>query len=32
LRYCINGVVLDFEKAKTAEKKYNGKKKANAGS
>jgi len=22
LRYCINGVVLDFEKAKTAEKKY----------
>jgi peptide-methionine (R)-S-oxide reductase len=23
LRYCINGVVLDFEKAKTAEKKYN---------
>jgi peptide-methionine (R)-S-oxide reductase len=26
LRYCINGVVLDFEKAKEAEKKYNGKK------
>jgi peptide-methionine (R)-S-oxide reductase len=26
LRYCINGVVLDFEKAKDAEKKYNGKK------
>lgn len=25
LRYCINGVVLDFEKAKEAEKKYNGK-------
>lgn len=24
LRYCINGVVLDFEKAKEAEKKYNG--------
>jgi peptide-methionine (R)-S-oxide reductase len=23
LRYCINGVVLDFEKAKDAEKKYN---------
>lgn len=23
LRYCINGVVLDFEKAKQAEKKYN---------
>lgn len=22
LRYCINGVVLDFEKAKTAEKSY----------
>jgi peptide-methionine (R)-S-oxide reductase len=22
LRYCINGVVLDFEKAKEAEKKY----------
>ncbi|WP_031527695.1 peptide-methionine (R)-S-oxide reductase MsrB [Dyadobacter crusticola] len=32
LRYCINGVVLDFEKAKTAEKKYADKKKANAGS
>jgi peptide-methionine (R)-S-oxide reductase len=26
LRYCINGVVLDFEKAKEAEKKYNDKK------
>lgn len=25
LRYCINGVVLDFEKAKEAEKKYEGK-------
>lgn len=25
LRYCINGVVLDFEKAKEAEKKYTGK-------
>lgn len=23
LRYCINGVVLDFERAKDAEKKYN---------
>ncbi|HMO31482.1 MAG TPA: peptide-methionine (R)-S-oxide reductase MsrB [Lacibacter sp.] len=23
LRYCINGVILDFEKAKAAEKKYN---------
>jgi peptide-methionine (R)-S-oxide reductase len=23
LRYCINGVVLDFEKAKEAEEKYN---------
>jgi peptide-methionine (R)-S-oxide reductase len=23
LRYCINGVVLDFEKAKNAEKNYN---------
>lgn len=23
LRYCINGVVLDFEKAQNAEKKYN---------
>lgn len=28
LRYCINGVVLDFEKAKNAEKKY---KQQNAG-
>jgi peptide-methionine (R)-S-oxide reductase len=27
LRYCINGVVLDFEKAKEAEKKYNEKEK-----
>lgn len=26
LRYCINGVVLDFEKAKEAEKKFNEKK------
>ncbi|MFT3826453.1 MAG: peptide-methionine (R)-S-oxide reductase MsrB [Chitinophagaceae bacterium] len=26
LRYCINGVILDFEKAKSAEKKYEGKK------
>lgn len=26
LRYCINGVVLDFEKAKDAEKKYNAEK------
>lgn len=26
LRYCINGVVLDFEKAKTAEKEFNEKK------
>lgn len=25
LRYCINGVVLDFDKAATAENKYNGK-------
>jgi len=29
LRYCINGVVLDFEKAKDAEKKYNAGKKDN---
>ena len=28
LRYCINGVVLDFEKAKDAEKKYEEKKKS----
>jgi peptide-methionine (R)-S-oxide reductase len=28
LRYCINGVVLDFEKAKAAEKKYEEKKKS----
>ena len=27
LRYCINGVVLDFEKAQEAEKKYNDKEK-----
>ena len=27
LRYCINGVVLDFEKAKTAEKSYSKKNK-----
>jgi peptide-methionine (R)-S-oxide reductase len=26
LRFCINGVVLDFEKAKDAEKKYTGEK------
>lgn len=26
LRFCINGVVLDFEKAKQAEKEYNSKK------
>ena len=32
LRYCINGVVLDFEKAQTAEKKYNKKKKDGSGS
>ena len=32
LRYCINGVVLDFEKAQTAEKKYNKKKKGGSGS
>lgn len=31
LRYCINGVVLDFEKAKTAEKKFK-KKKTTSGS
>src|SRR5450432_2266184 len=28
LRYCINGVVLDFEKAKDAEQKYNEAKKS----
>jgi len=28
LRFCINGVVLDFEKAKDAEKKYNEENKA----
>ena len=27
LRYCINGVILDFEKAKDAEKKYTDEKK-----
>ncbi|CAG4995468.1 Peptide methionine sulfoxide reductase MsrB [Dyadobacter sp. CECT 9275] len=32
LRYCINGVVLDFEKAQTAEKKYNKTKKSESGS
>lgn len=32
LRYCINGVVLDFEKAKTAEKQYNEKRKSDSGS
>ncbi|HTQ29328.1 MAG TPA: peptide-methionine (R)-S-oxide reductase MsrB [Puia sp.] len=30
LRYCINGVVLDFEKAKEAEKKYNEKNKSHS--
>jgi peptide-methionine (R)-S-oxide reductase len=30
LRYCINGVVLDFEKAKEAEKKYNDKEDSNS--
>lgn len=29
LRYCINGVVLDFEKAKEAEKKFKNKEKEN---
>lgn len=29
LRYCINGVVLDFEKAKDAEKKYDAGRKMN---
>ena len=29
LRYCINGVVLDFQKAKEAEEKYNQQKKEN---
>ncbi len=29
LRYCINGVVLDFDKAKEAEKNYNEKEKTN---
>jgi peptide-methionine (R)-S-oxide reductase len=32
LRYCINGVVLDFEKATAAQKKYDAKKKGNSGS
>jgi peptide-methionine (R)-S-oxide reductase len=31
LRYCINGVILDFEKAKDAEKKYMDEKKTNTG-
>ena len=31
LRYCINGVVLDFEKAKRAETKYNEKEKKQGG-
>ncbi len=31
LRYCINGVILDFEKAKDAEKKYTDEKKNNTG-
>lgn len=31
LRYCINGVILDFEKAKDAEKKYTDEKKNNPG-
>jgi peptide-methionine (R)-S-oxide reductase len=32
LRYCINGVVLDFEKAKDAEKNYNDKTQVKKGS
>ncbi len=32
LRYCINGVVLDFTKAQTAEKAYNAGKKPKTGS
>ncbi|PWJ56004.1 peptide-methionine (R)-S-oxide reductase [Dyadobacter jejuensis] len=32
LRYCINGVVLDFAKAQTAEKKYNKQQTAKSGS
>jgi peptide-methionine (R)-S-oxide reductase len=32
LRYCINGVVLDFEKAKDAEKNYNDKTQGKKGS
>ncbi|HEY0434559.1 MAG TPA: peptide-methionine (R)-S-oxide reductase MsrB [Chitinophagaceae bacterium] len=31
LRYCINGVVLDFEKAKDAEARYNEEKKSQGG-
>ncbi len=31
LRYCINGVILDFEKAKDAEKKYSEEKKDEKG-
>lgn len=31
LRYCINGVVLDFEKAKAAEKKYSNEQKHTPG-
>lgn len=31
LRYCINGVILDFEKAKDAEKKYTDEKKNTTG-
>lgn len=31
LRYCINGVILDFEKAKDVEKKYNEQNKENPG-
>jgi peptide-methionine (R)-S-oxide reductase len=31
LRYCINGVILDFEKAKDAEKKYTDEKKNTIG-
>ncbi len=31
LRYCINGVVLDFEKAQMAEKKYDKNKKSKSG-
>ena len=31
LRFCINGVVLDFQKAKNAEKKYNAEQKGKKG-